>query len=404
MSTQHEQIAVFFGGRSVEHEISVISGLQLILALDQQRYDVIPVYIATDGRWFTGADLLERDFYRTLPKGFDKLEEIVLLPQPNIGGFFKVRQNPLTSEKSVNITKRSAGSFIAVDVCLLAFHGQYGEDGCLQGLLELADLPYTGCNVLSTALAMNKSLCKTVLSKYGIPVLPWAMAHKRDTFEDIAEERKRIFSEPGLSNYPLFVKPNHLGSSVGIGKAHDDATLNAALLNVFRYDLEAIIEPSVENLLEINISILDGEELIASVTETPVSDSGVLSYEEKYLRGGGKKSASSDGMASLTRVIDPPDLDPALKETVTEYAKKSFRVLGCSGLVRFDFMLDVDSGELYFNELNPIPGSFAFYLWEKSHPVRLYTENINQIIASAKFNYDEQAALKRDIGLKALKG
>ena len=399
-SEERLQVAVLFGGRSVEHEISVITALQLIMALDTARYSLIPVYIEPGGSWYTGTALLERKTYRTLESSLARLQQVVLLPQPGIGGLLKVRSTlPGLLAPAISLSEANT---IPVDVCVLAFHGEYGEDGCIQGLLEMAGLPYTGCDVLASAAAMNKAICKNILSTAGIPVLPAAVVYKHEALTDLSATRKRILETPGLESYPLFVKPNHLGSSVGISKATDDAALDAALAKVFRYDLEAIVEPCVQDLLEINISVIDGDEPIASVTETPISDSGVLSYEEKYLRGGGKKGGASEGMASLVRAIDPPDLAEHFKEAVTAYALTAFKVLNCSGLGRFDFMLDTATGDLYFNELNPQPGSFSFYLWDQSKPPRLYTENINRMIERALVRKKRKEELVRTIGLKAL--
>jgi D-alanine-D-alanine ligase len=266
----------------------------------------------------------------------------------------------------------------------------------------MAGLPYTGCDVVATAVAMNKAMCKALLQNSGIPVLPSIVVRREQALADLSAVRNTILAAEGLGSYPLFVKPNHLGSSVGIGKATDDASLDAALAKVFRYDQEAIIEPCVEQLLEINISVLEDDQPFTSVTETPVSDSGTLSYEEKYLRGGGKKGGRSGGMASLTRVVDPPDLDDMYKKAVQAHALKAFQVLGCGGLVRFDFIVDLATGNLYFNELNPIPGSFSFYLWDKSKPPRLYTENIDLLIRRALLRKQRKDELSRSIGLKAL--
>ena len=172
---------------------------------------------------------------------------------------------------------------------------------------------------------------------------------------------------------------------------------------MFRYDTHAIIEPCVTDIMEINISIRDKDGAKASVVEIPVSESGVLSYEEKYLRGGGKKTGQSEGMASLTRVIDPPDLDEKLRASAISYGLKAFDLLGCSGVARIDFIVDLSTGQLYFNELNAFPGSCAFYLWVRSRPRVLYTDLISDMIEAAMKSFSEQSQLDRNIGLKALR-
>jgi D-alanine-D-alanine ligase len=173
---------------------------------------------------------------------------------------------------------------------------------------------------------------------------------------------------------------------------------------VFRFDTHALIEPCVNEIMEINCSVREHDGIHASVVEIPVSQSGVLSYEEKYLRGGGKKTGQSAGMASLTRVIDPQDLDPDIKNSVVELATRSFTVLGCSGVARLDFIVDLATGKLYFNELNAFPGSCSFYLWVRSHPRVLYTSLIHNMIETALMHHATAASLDRNIGLKALRG
>jgi D-alanine-D-alanine ligase len=394
-SDVREPIAVLFGGRSVEHEISIITGLELIQALDVTRYKPVPVYISPEGKWYTGDALLEQSFYRGMPDCLKTLQEVVLLPIPDIKGLVKLRSHSFTL---------NAHSIIPVEVFIPAFHGQYGEDGCLQGLLEMADATYTSSEVLPSAVAMNKYFCKCILKAHDIPVLPSTVVHKNEMSEGLSVVRERVMSRQGLEKFPLFVKPCNLGSSVGIGVARDEAGLNSALAKVFKYDLAAIVEPCVTNIFEINVSVIDTGSPEASVVEIPASSSGVLTYEDKYMRGGGKKRGRTraQGMASLARKIDPEELDADRKEKVREYARQAYKVLGCSGVVRFDFIVDADKDAVFFNELNPLPGSFAFYLWAKSKPQRLYTEVLNEIIARAKERRARKLALKSDLGFKAL--
>jgi D-alanine-D-alanine ligase len=388
-----KNLAVLFGGRSVEHEISVITALQLINVLDVTQYNVIPVYIAQTGRWYVGDNLLQKNFYRRLPSSLKEVQEVALIPIAGSKGLTYLN------------SRRSSNDILPVDIYFLAFHGTYGEDGCIQGMLEMADATYTGCGVLPAALGMNKYQCKTMLGAAGIPVLPAALIDRRDAQKSLAGVREQIFATPGLEQLPLFVKPCNLGSSIGIGVAKDERTLNACLVNTFRYDSHAIVEPCVKDLLEINVSVLEDDEIIASVIEMPVSLSGVLTYEEKYLRDdGGKKTGGneSQGMASLSRVIDPQDLNPELKAAAIEYAKKAFKVLGCSGVSRIDFIIDTNADRLYFNEINTLPGSLSFYLWIKSNPPVIYTDLLNRIIRQAEKRQVTKLALKRQEGMRAL--
>ena len=385
--TKRRNIAVLFGGRSVEHEISVITALQLMLAVDPARYQTVPVYIAPNGCWYTGDELLSREFYASVPGSLPKLQEVTLLPKPGVNG----------------LTVQGSGKVIPIDVFVPVFHGQYGEDGCIQGLFELAQVPYTGSNVPASAITMNKYMCKMYLGAHGIPVLPALLIGRDDARRDIDGTVASVCQASGFSSFPLFVKPCNLGSSIGISRVTAKEDLAAALAKVFRYDTHALVEPCVADIMEINVSVRDSHGAQSSVVEIPVSQSGVLSYEEKYLRPGGKKSGPSQGMASLSRIIDPPDLAPEIREAVVAYAKKAFSLLGCSGVARLDFIYDLSSGQLYFNELNAFPGSCAFYLWARTSPRLLYSELINDMIETAQRTYESFSSLDRDIGLRALK-
>ena len=385
--SKRTRVAVLFGGRSVEHEISVITALQLMQAVDPAVYDITPVYIAPTGAWYTGSKLLNRSFYAKVPGNLSTLSEVTLLPKPGVRG----------------LTRLSDHSTIPIDVFLPAFHGQYGEDGCIQGLFELADVPYTGSNVVSSAVTMNKYVCKVFLNEHDVPVLPAQLISRSEARKDITKVVGDILTTEGFTQLPLFVKPCNLGSSIGVSKVKEASELAPALAKVFRYDTHALVEPCVSDIMEINCSVRDYHGIHASVVEIPVSQSGVLSYEEKYLQGGGKKTGQSEGMASLTRVIDPQDLDSEIRDAVIELAKKSFTILGCSGVARLDFIVDLATGQLYFNELNAFPGSCSFYLWARSQPRILYTTLIHNMIETALTHHATAASLDRNIGLKALK-
>ncbi|MFN5063752.1 MAG: D-alanine--D-alanine ligase family protein [Pseudomonadota bacterium] len=401
LNSKRVRVAVLFGSRSVEHEISVITALQLMAAIDPARYEVVPVYIAPNGSWYTGDALFERAFYRGVPDSLAKLQEVTLLPKPGIGGLTKIGGAVDVAKDALSISPL----VIPIDIFVPVFHGQFGEDGCIQGLFELANVPYTGSNVPSSAITMNKYLCKMYLKEHGIPVLPALLVSRRDAREALDKTIESITAQQGFSTLPLFVKPCNLGSSIGVSRVTTREQLAPALAKVFRYDTAALIEPCVSQIMEINVSIRDFNGTQASVVEIPVSDSGVLSYEEKYLRGGGKKTgeSQSQGMASLTRVIDPVDLDPSLRSQVIEYGKRAFSLLGCSGVARLDFIVDLATEKLYFNELNAFPGSCAFYLWARSNPRVLYPDLIDQMIQTGLRTFADQASLDRSIGLKALK-
>jgi len=381
------KIAVLFGGRSAEHEISVLTALQAIAALDPVRYEVIPVYLHPEGKWYIGEALLDKQTYRCFTQEIHRLCEVTLLPDPTIGGLTVMRNR----------------SVIPVDVYLLAFHGQFGEDGCIQGLLELVDACYVGCGPLSAAITMDKAACKRIVKSHGIPVLPWCVIDRVETAQQLSEVKEKILLSPGLGGFPLFVKPCNLGSSVGISAVYEESQLGLALAKVFQYDVKAMVEPCLQDLLEVNVSVLGGYPPRVSVVEIPVASEKMLTYEDKYLRSGNKAEPGAVGMASLTRIVDPEDLDDHIKEKVTEYALKAFDVLMCSGVVRFDFMMDTVTGQIYFNEPNTIPGSFAYYLWEKSHPPLLYTQLLDKLIDHAQRSKSISGAVQHHIGFKALK-
>jgi D-alanine-D-alanine ligase len=245
---------------------------------------------------------------------------------------------------------------------------------------------------------MNKFQSKAIVKAYGLSTLPCVLVSKEKAILSLSSERNRILQ---LLKYPLFIKPNHLGSSIGISIAHHEEELNKALAKVFQYDDQALVEPYLEKIIEINVAVMDDNPPRATVVEIPIAKESALTYEDKYLRGG-KKGTENGGMASLSRVIDPPDLQPAIKKSVIDQALQAFQLLDCSGICRFDFMHDLQSNRTYFNEVNPIPGSFAFYLWEKSNPRFLFTELIEKLIIRAKEKKSLQRSLKRDFGFHAL--
>jgi D-alanine-D-alanine ligase len=372
--------------------------------VDVVEYEPIAVYIAPSGRWYLGEALLDQAFYKRLPDSLNEVDEVVLLPVPRTGGLTVLRK----ARKSRLPLEDVENEVIPIDVYFPTFHGSYGEDGCIQGLLELAEVPYTGCGVLASALSMSKQHCKDVVSRYGVPVLPSLVLVREKVQADLGKgfvkAREAILTSEGFRKFPLFVKPCTLGSSIGVARVTNVAELDAALLQAFKYDWQVMVEPCLEKKLEINVSVLDGEEIVASVPEIPISAAGQeLTYEDKYLRGGGKKGGGeAQGMAALTRSIDPPDLSDDLKKQARGYAIAAFTALGCSGVARIDFMLDLNNEKLYFNEINPIPGSLSFYLWAGSRPAIFYTDLLTRIIKRAQRTFQEKTTLNRDFGFRAL--
>jgi len=372
------RVAVVFGGRSTEHEISVLTGLEVLKALDPRRYAPIPVYITREGQWYTGSGMDDRAFYRGLPGSLAQATRVILLPVPGRAGLLILDSNLTARERLLG---QRSDRHIPVDIFVPALHGTIGEDGCIQGLFEMAEYAYTGCGVEAASIGMNKIRSKRLVHNAGVPVLPDCLVDRSAWSANPDALRKTILATPGLEQFPLFVKPCNLGSSIGISPADDAAALDAALANVFRFDSEAIVEPRVREITEINVSVLEGDPPRASVVEVPQSADGVLTFEEKYMRGNkSKKSGSPEGLASMERRVDPADLPADVKQNAQSLALRAFEVIGCAGVARVDFIFDRATQRIYFNEINTLPGSMSFYLWERSNPPLSYTALLTHLV------------------------
>lgn len=355
MSEQRRKlrVAVLFGSRSVEHEVSVITAIQAMDAMDPRRYEPLPVYITKEGRWYTGQELRRIESYRDLPGLLSRCRPVYLRPEPFGNRLFMEEAGPLGTRRTRVTT---------IDVVFPAVHGTYGEDGTLQGLLELANVPYVGAGVVGSAVGMDKIVMKAAFQAQGLPIVhyQWFTRQRwRSQPDAVADEVERSL------RYPLFVKPANLGSSVGISKAADRAGLVQAIEVAAHYDRRLLVEESFEDGIEVNCAVLGNDEPQASVCEQPIRWTEILSYEDKYLRGTKGKGSSGEGMASLTRRIPAPIPDDLTAE-VQRLAVEAFRAVDCAGLARVDFLVDPVSGRIAVNEINTLPGSLAFYLWEPS--------------------------------------
>lgn len=348
---QRLKVAVIFGGRSVEHDVSVVTAHQVMEALSS-RHEVIPVYVTKDGDWLSGPGLNDLEVYRT--KRWAEVGERVILPPAAGRGGFHV---PSTG-------RLKAARTIPVDVAVPAIHGTNGEDGTLQGLLEIADVPYTGSGVVGSAVGMDKIAMKAVFKAADIPVLRHVVVEtaRLDVESDAVIEE--IESEIG---YPAFVKPSRLGSSVGIGKGEDRSSLLEALEVARRYDHKILVEPALEGCIEINTSVLggNGRQVHASVCEQPLSLEGFLSFSDKYMRDAKSGGSKSDGMAAQDRRIPAPIADD-LAERLQTNAVRAFKAVDAAGVARVDAFVREETGETWVMEINTVPGSFSFYLWEHS--------------------------------------
>lgn len=372
------RVGVFFGGKSVEHEVSVISALQACMAFDKEKYEVIPVYITKQGDMYVGEDVGRIEKYEDINALVKNSQRVVMI---NDGGKAQLIRYPMK--------KFGSSVYAQIDVAFPIVHGTNVEDGTIQGFLHMLGVPYVGCDVLSSAVGMDKYVMKAVLKDNGIPVLDCVVASSKEFSHKPDEVIHRIESR---LKYPVIIKPINLGSSVGIRKADSREALLDAMDFAFEFSDRVLVERAITSLKEINCSVLgDIDEAYASECEEPVGSDEILSYEDKYTSGGkgGVKGggAKSSGMASLKRKI-PADISDERREMIRETAVRAFKCLGCSGVSRIDFMIDLDTDEVYFNEINTIPGSLSFYLWEpigKKYP-QLLDEMINLALKREREN------------------
>ena len=344
------RVGVIFGGRSVEHEVSVISALQAVQNLDISKYEPVPVYLTKDNDLYTGGNTGNIEAYKDIPALLRGAQRVV--PVKEKGRFLLVPYPHKAFEMKP----------VELDVMLPVVHGTNAEDGALMGFLKTWGIPFAGCDVTAAAVGMDKYIMKTVFMDNDIPVLPCRRYTTKD-YKDIETLIKDI--EDGLG-YPVIVKPVNSGSSVGISVAHDKEGLIRSLDNAYTFANVILVEHAIMELQEINCSVVgDLDEAEASLCEEPHHTDEILSYEDKYMSGGksSKTGGGSKGMASVQRTIPAPIPDEMTKR-IQSLAVRAFQCLGCNGVVRFDFMIDRSDGSLYLNEINTIPGSLSFYLWE----------------------------------------
>jgi D-alanine-D-alanine ligase len=369
-------IGALFGGRSVEHEISVLSALQVIKAIDAERFQVSPIYISKEGVWHTGDALLELDNYQDIEALKARCARVIASGEN--GQLVLSRNPPLRFGK--NIVAR-------IDAAFPVTHGTYGEDGCLQGLLEMFDVPYVGCDVTASALGMDKIRFKEIGKARELPMTDYLWFFSKAWHVDPEPIRQRIRE---LIGYPVIVKPANLGSSIGVSAVAEEDLLDEAIALTASFADRVIVEKLVPNVLEINCAVLgDNDESIASVCEEPLHESEFLTYAEKYQSKGG---GGAKGMQSAKRRI-PADIDEGLARRIQTLARETFAAIGASGVARVDFLVDRQTGEVFVNEINTIPGSMAFYLWTPSNLG--FDELIAKLVDLALKRARQRAALMR---------
>ena len=351
-------VAVFFGGESVEHEVSVISAYQAMDALDRSKYNVIPIYVSKDRRLFTSEAMNDIHFFtgRKLDAAIAEATQIYI-----------VRENNSAVIRPVKTKMFGAKELGTIDVAVPVMHGTNGEDGTIQGYIEMLKIPYAGCDLYGAAVGQDKVLMKHILADSGLPMANWFWVYGNE----IDEHEDEVLAKVHKLIYPVILKPARTGSSVGIAIAHNDEEYLECFADARQYDEKVITEKVIRPMREINCSVLgEGFACETSVLEevSSVSHDELLNFKDKYQGGGksakGAKSSGSKGagMASTARIVPAP-LTEAETAQIQSLAKKTFAALGASGVCRIDFMMDADTKHVYVNEINTIPGSLAYYLW-----------------------------------------
>lgn len=342
-------LVVAFGGISPEHEVSVLSAMQAIASLEETDFNLIPLYVSKSGRWLTGDVLLKMENYQDL----DSLQKQTIpctFSHDDLG-------------KPILLETKKKGLFSSPDsypvyAVIPAFHGSEGENGAFQGTCEMYNIPCAGSGVFASSLGMDKVKAKELCRSHDIPV-----AEGFDFFEnDWERDQDAILGCAEQLSYPLILKPVSLGSSIGVARANDKSQLIDAIETAFRYDENLMIEKAISPLTEINCSVLGTpDNMKTSVCERPLGQEETLSFEDKYQSDDG----SQKGMASADREI-PADISDELTQKIKSFSAKIFKLFRASGVARLDFLVNAETEELYFNEINTIPGSFSFYLWQES--------------------------------------
>ncbi len=365
-------VGVIFGGRTCEHDVSIITAHQLLENADRAAYELVPIYIAQNGKWYVGDALWDVKFFEAFDA--EKVTEVYFEPADGDHNLYPVKL------KAGFLGAKERKPLCHLDVVIPAMHGMNGEDGTLQGLLELANIPYTSVGVMGSAVGMDKIAMHLLFRGAGLPVLEFSYTERSQWRKD----RKAVLDEMEAQlPYPMFVKPCNLGSSIGIRKATDRKSLQEAMEVAFSFDRRVLVERGLD-CIEVNCSAMGfGGEIEVSMVEQPVSGDELLDFDTKYLQGG----KNSKGMKSLSRLLPAP-ISPEMTERVQELTEVAYRALDCKGVIRLDMMIEKGTNKLYVNEINTIPGSFAYYLWE---PLGIrFSQLIDRMIAQAEAAHREK--------------
>lgn len=387
------KVGVIYGGESVEHEVSIISAIQAMNKIDQEKYDIIPIYITKDREWYTGEMLKDIDVYEDLSL-IKKYGKNVILYY-NKGSY--VLQN-----------KKFPRNIITdIDIAFPIVHGTNVEDGVLQGYLQSIGIPFVGGNVYASVVGQDKVFMKDIFEKDGLPMTKYTWFYDIDYKNDSEEVLKKVKK----LKYPVIVKPATTGSSVGIKVAEKDEELIEAIDDAIQYDNKILVEEVVQNLKEVNISVLGNyEHQKLSEIEEVISGNKFLTYTDKYIGGGKGKlkggikvpmKGSSKGMVSANRKL-PAEITNKLREEVEDIAIKAFKALGSAGVCRIDFLIDEKTKKVYINEINSIPGSLSFYLWEAKGVS--FTELLEDMINIGIKDYKKRISKTHSFETNILKG
>jgi D-alanine-D-alanine ligase len=339
-----KNIGVFFGSRSPEHDVSIITACLIIKTLRQMGHFVVPVYIDKFGNWFLDEKLGDIEFFKNT-KHQDALKK---MPR-------WLLDEEASREKLVFRKKGIIGKTITIDLAFPALHGSYGEDGTIQGLFEMFNVPYIGCGVAASAIAMDKVLTKLLYRAANIPTANFTFFTAREW----SREKEKIMREATALRFPLFVKPARLGSSIGISKAQNEKEMEFAIEVALHYDTKVLVEEGIENLMDITCAVLGNENPTASLLQESAFEGDFFNYEEKYIKGGGAQTGGAD-----KKIIIPARLDATTTQEIQNAAVHIFKLFGCSGTARVDFLYDISAQKWFANEINTIPGTLYHHLWK----------------------------------------
>ena len=345
-------VAVIFGGRSTEHDVSVVTAIaSIIKPLElSKRYKVEPVYISKDGSWYWDEKLKDIKLYQS-----GEIEEF-LRRAPKTHLLF---DDGLTLVKSSQFAGRKM--YKKIDMVFPAMHGTHGEDGELMGLLEMANVPYVGCSMPAGAIAMDKVLAKQVAEADGIKSTPWFWFYS----SELGRNQPGIMKSLNGLKYPLFVKPAHLGSSIGISRVETEKELANALEVAAHYDDKVVVEQGVDNLIEVTLPIIGNDHPKPALLEQPLTKpEDFFDFDTKYMQGGKKGKGKASGSQGYSKI--PADLPKELYKTAEQIGLDVYKALGCSGIARVDMLIDSKTGKVYFNEVNPLPGGLYAHNWAKA--------------------------------------